>query len=72
MNFCEIKTFALQKTMLKEWSKKKKKIQTYKNTLKNPRNRDTDVENKCMDSKGRKGDINWDWQIYTTIYKIDN
>ena len=40
---------------------KKKKIQTYKNTLKNPRNRDTDVENKCMDSKGRKGDINWDW-----------
>ena len=51
---------------------KKKKIQTYKNTLKNPRNRDTDVENKCMDSKGRKGDINWDWQIYTTIYKIDN
>ena len=41
------------------------------------RNRDTDVENKCMDTKGRKsgewdelGD--WDWNSYTTMYKIDN
>ena len=40
--------------------------------LKNPRNRDTDVENKYTDTKGEKGDINWDWQIYTIIYKIEN
>ena len=40
--------------------------------LKNPRIRDTDVENKCMDTKAEKGDINWDWQIYTIIYKIEN
>ena len=45
------------------------------------RNRDTDVENKCMDTKGGKrgrgwwwwdvlGD--WDWHIYTNMYKMDN
>ena len=42
------------------------------------RNRDTDVENKCMDTKGERegwdelGDL--DWHIYTidSIYKIDN
>ena len=45
------------------------------------RNRDTDVENKSMDTKGGKqgrgwwwwnelGD--WDWHIYTNMYKIDN
>ena len=38
-------------------------------------NTDTDVENKCMDTKGEGewdelGD--WDWHIYTTMYKIDN
>ena len=41
-------------------------------------NRDTDVENTHMDTKGRKegwwwdelGD--WDWHIYTNMYKIDN
>ena len=45
------------------------------------RNRDTDVVNKHMDTKGGKqgegwwwwdelGD--WDWHIYTNMYKIDN
>ena len=40
------------------------------------RNRDTDEENKCMDTKGQKekwyklGD--WDCHIYTAMYKIDN
>ena len=39
------------------------------------RNTDTDVENKHMDTKGEKagwdelGD--WDWHIYTNMYKID-
>ena len=40
------------------------------------RNRDTDVENKCMDTKGGKGEWeelgDWDWHIYTNMYKIDN
>ena len=46
------------------------------------RNRDTDVENKHMDTKGGKwqgrgvgwcdelGD--WDWHVYTNMYKMDN
>ena len=45
------------------------------------RNRDTDVENKRMDTKGGKwrgegwwcdelGD--WDWHVYTDVYKIDD
>ena len=43
------------------------------------RNRDTDIQNKRMDTKGGKcgggwwdesGD--WDWYIYTNMYKIDN
>ena len=40
------------------------------------RNRDTDVENKRMDTKG--GREGWDelgdgdWHIYTTMYKTDN
>ena len=44
------------------------------------RNRDTDVENKRMDTKGGKwrgpgvcdelGD--WDWHIYTDVYKMDD
>ena len=57
----KLKLLLCKRQCQKNEAKKKKKIQTYKNTLKNPRNRDTDVENKCMDSKGRKGDINWDW-----------
>ena len=40
------------------------------------RNRDTDVENKCMDTKGGKGRWDelgdWGWHIYTNMYKIDN
>ena len=42
------------------------------------RNRDTDVENKCMDTKGGRGEWDelgdWDQHIYTidTMYKIDN
>ena len=50
----------------------------YKWTYLQNRNRVTDVENKLMVTKGGKqgwgrdklGD--WDWQIHTTIYKIDN
>ena len=45
------------------------------------RNWDTDVENKRMDTKGGKrqgvgggcdelGD--WDWHVYTDVYKIDD
>ena len=46
------------------------------------RNRDTDVDNKRMDTKGGKlggggagwwdelGD--WDWHVYINMYKIDN
>ena len=43
------------------------------------RNRDTDVENKHMDTKegnivagGRGKSGAWDEHIHTTIYKIDN
>ena len=40
------------------------------------RNRVTDVENKFMVTKGGRGDWDewgdWDWHIYTTMYKIDN
>ena len=43
------------------------------------RNRDTDVENKCMDTKGGKWRWCWwdeleDWDsyIYTNMCKIDN
>ena len=48
----------------------------YRWTYLQNRNRDTDVDNKLMDSKGGKdrwdelGD--WDWHVYTTMYKIDN
>ena len=42
------------------------------------RNRDTDIENKWMDTKGEREGWEelgaWDWHIYTidTMYKIDN
>ena len=40
------------------------------------RNRDTNVENKSMDTKGGSGGWDelgdWDWHIYTNMYKIDN
>ena len=42
------------------------------------RNRDTDIENKSMDTKGEGGSGeelgDWDWHIYTTdtMYKIHN
>ena len=42
-------------------------------------NRDTDVENKRMDTKGESrgggcGDElgDWDWQVYTDVYKMDD
>ena len=51
----------------------------YRGTGLQGRNRDTDVENKCVDTKGGKcaggwwwdelGD--WYWHIYTNMYKID-
>ena len=43
------------------------------------RNKDTDIQNKHMDTKVGKGGVwdelgDWDWRIYSidTIYKIDN
>ena len=38
------------------------------------RNRYADMENKCMDAKWVRGDKlkDWDWHIYTTMYKIVN
>ena len=43
------------------------------------RNRDTDVENKRMDTKGGSGGGgggdelgDWDWHVYTDVYKMDN
>ena len=48
----------------------------YKWTYLQNRNRVTDVENKLMVTKGDRGARNklrdWDWNIHTTIYKIDN
>ena len=48
----------------------------YKWTYLQSRNRDTEVENKHMDTKeGKEGwdELgNWDWHLYTTIYKLDN
>jgi len=38
------------------------------------RNRDTDIENKHMNTKGKRKYIDelgdWDWRIYTTMYNI--
>ena len=38
------------------------------------RNRDTDIENKCMDTKGERGGGeelgDWDWCIYTIVLCI--
>ena len=46
----------------------------YRWTYLQSRNRDMDVENKFMDTKvgvwEELGD--WDWHIYTTMYKINN
>ena len=40
------------------------------------RNRDTDVENKHMDTKGGRGGWDelgdWDWHVCAKTYKIDN
>ena len=36
------------------------------------RNRDTDVEHKCMDTKGEEGWDefgDWHWHIYTAVFK---
>ena len=53
-------------------------IKSYRWSYLQKRNRDTDVENNCMDTKAERmgwdelGD--WDWCIYTidTIHKIEN
>ena len=48
----------------------------YRLTYLQSRKRDSEIENKCMDTKegmrgwGELGD--WDWHIYTRMYKIDN
>ena len=78
---------------LTEWSKSEREIsyinaymwnleKWYRWTGLQGRNWDTDVENKCMDTKGGKqrggwdrgcdelGD--WDWRVYTDVYKIDD
>ena len=50
----------------------------YRRSYLQSRNRDTDRENKYMDTKGERGEWDelghWDWHIYTidTMYKIDN
>ena len=48
----------------------------YRCTYLQSRNIDTDVDDKLMDTKrGREGwdELgDWDWNIYTTMYKIDN
>ena len=47
----------------------------YRSSYLQNRNRDTDIEHKRMDTKGRMGGMGgaWDWHIYTigTMYKID-
>ena len=71
-----------------EWSKSEREKQIsydiiymwnlekwYRWTYLQGRNRDTDVENKLMDTKGgREGGMNWESgiDIYTTMYKIGN
>ena len=42
----------------------------YRWTYLQSRDRDTDIENKPMDTKG--GREEWDWHIHTIMYKIDN
>ena len=47
----------------------------YRLTCLQSRNKDRDIENKCMDTKGEwgwGGLADWDSYQYTTIYKIDN
>ena len=72
----------------RDWSKSEREkqisyINTYMQNLEKwyrwiglqGRNRDTDIENKHMDTKrGSGGDElgDWGWHIYTTLYKIDN
>ena len=71
-----------------EWTKSEKEKQVsyinaymwnlakwYRWTYLQNRNRDTDVENKCMDTKWGWEELeDWDWHIYSidTMYKIDN
>ena len=53
------------------WNLKKR----YKWTYLQNRNRPTDIENKLMVTKGENEGRDklgaWDWQVHTTIYKID-
>ena len=48
----------------------------YKWTYLQNRNRVTDVENKLMVTRAERGERDklgdWDWNIHTTIYTIDN
>ena len=48
----------------------------YRWTYLQSRNRDTDIEKKWMDTKEGKGGVgelgDWDWHIYTAMYKIYN
>ena len=73
-----------------EWSKSEREKQIsyinaymwnlekwYRWTSLQGRNRDTDVENKCMGTRGESGVVvGWigrlDWHIYTNMYKIGN
>ena len=69
-----------------EWSKSEREKQIsyikaymwnlekwYRWTCLQGRNRDTDAENKHMDTKGRVNGMNWETgiDIYTNMYKID-
>ena len=72
-----------------EWSESEREKQTsyinaytwnlekwYRWSYLQSRTRDTDVENKHMDTKGWKGEwdelSDWGWHIYTAMYKLGN
>ena len=60
---------------LKQQQQQKKK--QYEWTYLQNRNKVTDVENKCMITRGKEKERrdklgNGDWHIHNTIYKIDN
>ena len=44
----------------------------YRRSYLQNRNRDTDTENKCRAPRGKGDGVNWDWHIYTTIYRTDS
>ena len=43
----------------------------YRRSYLQNRKRDPDIENKRRIPRGKSG-VNWDWRIYTTVYRVDN